>query len=608
MAEFVGEIKNKIKNRYGSIPDRCFILGNGPSLKKMDLDILKDEITIACNSFMEGMAEKDKLFVPTVICGGDGSMLRDQIRQDFQYDDKGTYSKTKEQIIYIYHPGALIRNCYEIKKWTTLCPHTNTHNTNVYSCSCPYTKPIDITNLERLINDSGNMYMIEDFTTFKLNKSIKALIGSDKMANQIFTNYTYCYRYSNVIPMISLLIAKEIGFKYIYLIGCDGHKFDVHFYDKFTGRSSIDTQSDAFKNRYYGGVYKGMLERKNELDALDITMTSCYETAYDFIQSYDIDEFIKKNGKDNIINKYHSFVTNSFAIHDIDNIRNIKNSIDKNCIYTDSCLIIGDNINIESIDIQAFFQCPIIISSKIAKKFIERYPNIIPTIIYSDDLETINTDINEWFNNSQFKSICNNTYFIYNILHLFFECYDLEKNIYKNKEKIECLQTYMKNISNMFIVHNIENMAITKSIDILKNKKIAKDNLANSVRYNSIKSILGIQIALRLGMKNIFLIGCDVDITLDIKKVTNSNTYFCFLQTKHSKSTNTNTNIGTINLDRLIIEKKDIIKSLINYSEISKIKDNKEMCLIINALESILTGRNDSKLHDYIYIKHRITK
>ena len=58
MAGICRRDKNKIKNRYGSIPDRCFILGNGPSLKKMDLDILKDEITIACNSFMEGMAEK----------------------------------------------------------------------------------------------------------------------------------------------------------------------------------------------------------------------------------------------------------------------------------------------------------------------------------------------------------------------------------------------------------------------------------------------------------------------------------------------------------------------------------------------------------------------
>ncbi len=36
-----------MRNRY--LGKRCFILGNGPSLKKMNLDCLKDEITIGSN-------------------------------------------------------------------------------------------------------------------------------------------------------------------------------------------------------------------------------------------------------------------------------------------------------------------------------------------------------------------------------------------------------------------------------------------------------------------------------------------------------------------------------------------------------------------------------
>ena len=36
-----------MRNRY--LGNRCFILGNGPSLKKMNLDFLKDEITIGSN-------------------------------------------------------------------------------------------------------------------------------------------------------------------------------------------------------------------------------------------------------------------------------------------------------------------------------------------------------------------------------------------------------------------------------------------------------------------------------------------------------------------------------------------------------------------------------
>jgi len=50
-------IKSKIK-----VSDRCFILGNGPSLNNVNLNLLKDEVTIACNTFMEGLAERNDFF------------------------------------------------------------------------------------------------------------------------------------------------------------------------------------------------------------------------------------------------------------------------------------------------------------------------------------------------------------------------------------------------------------------------------------------------------------------------------------------------------------------------------------------------------------------
>jgi len=40
----IANLRNKHKGK------RCFIIGNGPSLKKMDLTLLKDEITIGCNA------------------------------------------------------------------------------------------------------------------------------------------------------------------------------------------------------------------------------------------------------------------------------------------------------------------------------------------------------------------------------------------------------------------------------------------------------------------------------------------------------------------------------------------------------------------------------
>ena len=62
--------------------------------------------------------------------------------------------------------------------------------------------------------------------------------------------------------MISLLIAKEIGFKYIYLIGCDGHKFDVHFYDKFTGDHQLIHKVTLLKIVITEEYIKGCLKEK----------------------------------------------------------------------------------------------------------------------------------------------------------------------------------------------------------------------------------------------------------------------------------------------------------------------------------------------------------
>src|SRR6476646_10859762 len=42
------ELRNRHKERT-----RCFVIGNGPSLKTQDLTLLKDEITIVANSFFK---------------------------------------------------------------------------------------------------------------------------------------------------------------------------------------------------------------------------------------------------------------------------------------------------------------------------------------------------------------------------------------------------------------------------------------------------------------------------------------------------------------------------------------------------------------------------
>tara|TARA_B100000674_G_C37956636_1_gene969971 strand:+ start:1240 stop:2079 length:840 start_codon:yes stop_codon:yes gene_type:complete len=76
--------KNKINlKKYKDLHkgQRCFIIANGPSLKKMDLTPLKDEITIGMNRVD---LLKDKIgFLPTYFSVSDLDIMHDQFHQEF---------------------------------------------------------------------------------------------------------------------------------------------------------------------------------------------------------------------------------------------------------------------------------------------------------------------------------------------------------------------------------------------------------------------------------------------------------------------------------------------------------------------------------------------
>jgi len=52
--------------------NRCFIIGNGSSLNEMDLDLLKDELTIGCNLICKSG------FVPKFLCVSDSDNFKTQ--------------------------------------------------------------------------------------------------------------------------------------------------------------------------------------------------------------------------------------------------------------------------------------------------------------------------------------------------------------------------------------------------------------------------------------------------------------------------------------------------------------------------------------------------
>jgi len=62
----------KYKNKYKG--KRCFVIGNGPSLNKTPMNLLKQEYTFAVNSFLPNGAKRFG-FVPSFFCVSDGKAL-----------------------------------------------------------------------------------------------------------------------------------------------------------------------------------------------------------------------------------------------------------------------------------------------------------------------------------------------------------------------------------------------------------------------------------------------------------------------------------------------------------------------------------------------------
>jgi hypothetical protein len=537
------EIKSKIKIKS----DKCFIIGNGPSLNNIDISIFKNEVTIACNSFMEGYAERGIFFEPTILCGGDASLIKDTIRDKFEFDNNCGYEKVKNKLIYIYHPSALIRNCYNISSWKPLCPHVDSVN-----CTCHYTRPIDMKNFQKIMDDNKSMYLIEDFESFKLTKNIFNMIGNihdaetDKKV-QILKNYEYCNKYHNVIPMISMLIAEQLGYKRIYLVGCDGCNFDKHFYDKFTGVTSIDDKRIEIKNKYYGEIYYAINDRYIEFKNKGITLINCSkESVYDMIFNVDLSLFIKSSKSSNdILKKYDNYCKHKLKEKDNYNKHKLKESFVPICILPELCdeycsckiktkrlfeklysnliknTTISNNINSSDISINNIKsklnyknkdRCFIIGSHygdfdlSILKDEItignnslldtlsnlKQITNFVPTIICGECPQIINKKINQSFDIFNCDNeLLNDIIHIYNPYYLISQIYNIHTwEIKLHNQNIISQFDKITNNKNIYLIKNFNNdnfkMEFTKDI-----KKLIGHNASNKCEFhNACKNII----------------------------------------------------------------------------------------------------------------------
>ena len=160
-----------VKNFYKNRDERCFILGNGPSLNKVDLSLLTKHIVVGVNLILYSG------FVPDFLCVSDRDMIIDNYKNIINNKmNKGYYliSKTKDS------------------------------------------------KFNHLLQSHKNVRLIDGF---KENKQQRFPYIDPELKKFAITK-------NGVINDLAIGLAIYLGFEEIFLLGVDGqHGTNTHFYD-----------------------------------------------------------------------------------------------------------------------------------------------------------------------------------------------------------------------------------------------------------------------------------------------------------------------------------------------------------------------------------------
>jgi hypothetical protein len=185
------KLKDKFKGK------RCFIIGNGPSLNKIDLSLLKDEYTFGVNSIF--LKEKDG-FKPTFYVVEDNHVYHDNIEEINKFDVEYRFFPTAYKKIIKNRKNTLFFNM----------------NTGFYKEISPYNQ------IPRFSVDS-----------------------SDEL---------YC---GQSVTIINLQLAYYLGFSEVHLIGMD-FSYDIPKSAIIDGSTILSTEDDPnhFDSSYFGAGKK----------------------------------------------------------------------------------------------------------------------------------------------------------------------------------------------------------------------------------------------------------------------------------------------------------------------------------------------------------------
>ena len=102
------ELLRIIKDTH--LKKRCFLIGNGPSVRFTDLELLKNEITFCCNRFH--LCYDDTSFRPTYIVSADDFMIKDfgmEISKSaIQNKQNAFFGMTKDPRPYLHNDDSVI--------------------------------------------------------------------------------------------------------------------------------------------------------------------------------------------------------------------------------------------------------------------------------------------------------------------------------------------------------------------------------------------------------------------------------------------------------------------------------------------------------------------
>jgi hypothetical protein len=235
---------NKLRNLCQG--KRCFVIGNGPSINRQDLSLLKNEIKIVCNAFFNHEILKE--WQPTIYCAADPSP-----------------SYLTSDLIGFYE--------------------------NIFNKINPLFYVFDYSVLEQILNNHG-IQVASAVRDKILGFATYSSLYRDHISEQTQIDFTRPVPGMRHTPMLSIMIAMYMGCNPIILIGCD-HDYDykffrqeyevAHFYRESTpemirsDKKYIQVAQDILKT--YGCYAKlNQIALKRGVSILDATDNGCLDT------------------------------------------------------------------------------------------------------------------------------------------------------------------------------------------------------------------------------------------------------------------------------------------------------------------------------------------